>query len=109
MAAYPSFPQLIEGAEDGWVDDLVFDRAVNGDLKVRAFYPGKKRTFKVPHVLNRVDFATLEAFYDTNRLLAVEFTWVRDGQTYTCMFGGPPQIVHIDRYRSRVTSLLLEQ
>lgn len=108
MAAYPAFPQLL-GSTEGWVDDLRADRAVSGSVRTRAFYAGKKRAFSVRHVLGNADLATFRAFYEANRKLAVTLTWVRDGQTYTCLFAGAPTINYIDRNYAEVVSQLLEQ
>lgn len=108
MAAYPAFPQMVGGSDEAWVDDLTADRAVNGSVKVRAFYSEKKRVFTVAHVLTNTDLATLRTFYDANRLLPVDLTWVRDGQTYSCVFAGAPRISYIDRNLARVQVQLLE-
>lgn len=90
MAAYPSFSQLLASNEEG-VDDLTLDRAVNGSVKARAFYTSRKRRFNLRHYLSSSERATLQTFYDTNRLLTVTLTWVADGQAYTCLFAGPPR------------------
>lgn len=89
MAAYPSFTQLLGSTEEG-VDDVTLDRAVDGSVKARGFYTARKRRFKLRHFLTSSERATLQTFYDTNRLLTVTLTWVPDGQTYTCLFQGPP-------------------
>lgn len=108
MAAYPSFPQLI-GSTEGWVDDLVLDRAVDGSVYGRAFYPAKKRTFELRHIVGNTDLATFKAFYDTNRLIPVEMTWVRDGEEYSCRFNGAPRLTYIDRNLTELLVPLLEE
>lgn len=89
MAAYPSFGQLLASTEEG-VDDVTLDRAVDGSVKARGFYTARKRRFRLRHFVTSSERATLQTFYDTNRLLTVTLTWVPDGQAYTCLFQGPP-------------------
>jgi hypothetical protein len=91
MADYPAFPQLI-GSQQGWADDQVNDVAVNGRPMARAFFDGKKRVFKIMHLLDNTDIATLESFYDTNRLLDFVFRWKCDGPQYNVMFDGAPKV-----------------
>jgi hypothetical protein len=89
MAAYPTLP-LGSGSGEDWLDDLSADRSESGKVKVRAFYPTKKRRFTVRHPgLTLAQRNTLETFYNANRLLTFTFTWAADGLTYTCVFGGP--------------------
>lgn len=100
MASYPSYPQLVGSVEE-WVDDLVADRAVNGSVKVRAMFTTRKRRFLLKHRLTTAQVYTsyggsaanaLQTFYDTNRLLAVTFTWTGDSTSYTCLFARPPKL-----------------
>jgi hypothetical protein len=90
MADYPAFGQVI-GTTPEYEDDIVVDRAVSGGAHGRAFYTGAKRAFTVVHMLNAADLATWEAFYAANRLLAVNFTWLKTNTAYTCLFAGPPK------------------
>jgi hypothetical protein len=108
MAAYPSFGQLIESAEE-WIDDIVLDRAVGGSVKSRAFFAAKKRRFVVRHTLNATDYGTLQTFYNTNRALAVTLTWGGDGQAYTCLFEGAPKINYLSGALRHVEVRLVEQ
>lgn len=89
MASYPSFHQRLEGSVKETLDDLVLDRAMNGALKARAYYSAVKFRFTVRHILTTAELATLQTFYNTNRLLTVTFTWERDSVAYTCLFEGP--------------------
>jgi len=100
MASYPGFKQLL-GSSEEWVDDLVADRSVAGGVKVRAMFTARKRVFKLKHRLTTTEVFTsfggstsnaLDTFYDTNRLLAVTFTWAGDSTVYTCLFGRSPRI-----------------
>ena len=110
MAVYnTSFKQLIEGSSEDWVDDVIVDRAVNGATKVRAFFTAKKRAFTVRHVLGATDRGTLQTFYDTNRALSVTFTWNGDGQTYTCLFDGPPKVHNLGGSLTQIDVKLVEQ
>jgi len=94
MAAYPLTNVLRKGSQEEWLDDLVADRTVNGAVKVRALYSGKKRRFILHHLLNSTERATLQTFYDTNRLLTITMTWPVDNVTYTCVFAKPPHLSH---------------
>jgi hypothetical protein len=109
VAAYPSLTQLLNSTEE-WVDDIVLDRAVNGTVKARAFFAAKKRRFVLQHDLSSTDRATLQTFYNTNRLLAVTLTWAADAQSYTCLFEGPPKINgYLGAGYASVTVVLAEQ
>jgi hypothetical protein len=100
MASYPAYKQLL-GSTEEWVDDLVADRAVAGNVKVRAMFTSKKKRFLLRHKLTTVEVFTsfagssanaLTTFYDTNRLLTVTLTWAGDGASYTCLFGRSPRV-----------------
>jgi hypothetical protein len=108
MNAYPSFPQLIGSAVND-ADDLIVDTAVSGSSKARSFYANRKAHILLKHNLSDADLATLEAFYDANKLLAVAFTWQRDGSSYTCLMAGPPQKAIVSGFYSTVTVNLVEQ
>lgn len=93
MATYPASLQVSLGSQEEWIDDQVADRSISGATKVRAFFSSKKRAFTIVHQnLSAAQISTLESFYDTNRLLVIQFTWVADGNTYNCLFAGPPKI-----------------
>lgn len=90
MAAYPTFPQLLKGSERISDDDITFERAIGGTGWGSAFYTAAKSRFKVAHVLNNTDLATLVTFYNTNRQTTFSFTWQKTATAYgTCMFTGP--------------------
>lgn len=93
MATYPSLAP-IDGSAVTWVDDLVADRAADGTVKVRAFYSGRKAAFSLKHYLTLAQVDTLLTFYDTNRLLAFDFTWPGSASpvSYSCKFTGPPKM-----------------
>lgn len=108
MAAYPNFKQLIDGSERYPVDDLQLDRAVNGDVKARSFYPANKWGFKVRHVVTAAELLTWTTFYATNRRLVVTFTWQQDASVYDALlqaFTSRP----IDKQRSYLDVQLLQQ
>ena len=94
MAAYPLVNVLRRGSTEEWIDDLVADRTVNGSVKVRALYSVKKRRFILRHLLNAAERATLQTFYNTNRLLTITLVWPVDGITYTCVFAKAPHLSH---------------
>lgn len=92
MAAYPTFAcgQSL-GSTETILDDIVVDRASNGVPRLRAFYTATKKQFSVLHErITPAEKATLDAFYQTNRLLSFTFVWAGDGVTYTCRFTAPP-------------------
>lgn len=89
MANYPSFLQT-RVSDEQILDDIVIDRAVNGGVKARAFYTARKKVFRIRHkCLLAADRATLDAFYEANRLITFTFTWAADDVAYTCLFSGP--------------------
>lgn len=89
MATYPTFMQ-IDGSMPISYDDVAADRAVNGDVRQRAFYAGRKLGWKLRHLLWKEDLATLLAFYDAHRLANNTFVWQRTGTSYSFRFAGPP-------------------
>jgi len=94
MAAYPFVSVLRRGSQEEWVDDIVTDRTVNGSVKVRALYPAKKRRFILRHLFNATERASLQTFYDANRLLNITMVWPVDSVTYTCVFSKAPHMSH---------------
>lgn len=66
-------------------------RATNGTLKVRRMNTTEKTEFRVEHLLNAAQMATLEAFYQANKDLNVELIGTEDGLTYITRFVAPPQ------------------
>jgi hypothetical protein len=108
VANYPSFAQLV-ASEEGFLDDLLVDRAVNGNAKVRALYTTPKRRFTVKHRLSTTDRNTLQAFYSTNRALTFVFTWAGNSTAYTCIFEGPPTYDYADGMNVDVTVRIAEQ
>ena len=117
MAAYPSYPQLIDSREE-WVDDLVADRSVSGGVKVRSMFTAKKRRFLLRHRLTKAQVYTdylgtaanaLQTFYDTNRALTVTMTWTPDATVYTCLFAGAPRVTWFSPNIADVEVELLQQ
>jgi len=95
MADYPvTTLGLRIGSTEEWIDDVVADRTVNGAVKVRALYSGKKRKFLLRHLLNSSQRGTLQTFYDTNRLLVVTLLWPVDSVSYSCVFARAPRYSH---------------
>ena len=94
MAAYPTFahaPTL--SSEQTLLDDLQIDRATNGAVRGRAMYTAPKRSFSIVHEgLSATDKGTLVTFYNTNRKLQFDFTWVADSVLYYCYFTAPPKL-----------------
>lgn len=91
MASYPSYGQMV-GSSMTYMDDIRVDRAVGGNARVRSLFPATKSQFALVHRLTEAEVSSLMSFYTTNRLLPVDLTWDGDGQSYTCLFAGPPQV-----------------
>lgn len=91
MADYPAFDQYI-ASKPTIADGLAAQRAVSGRLRLQSFYTAPVYDFEVAHRLDDTDLATLLAFYAANRLASFNFVWAADGQTYTCLFTGSPQV-----------------
>ena len=110
MAAYPTFVcgQSIGSTED-ILDDLQVDRASNGTPRIRAIYSATKKQFSIRHAhATSAEKVTLDAFYDTNRLLSFTFVWAGDGATYTCYFAAPPKRVPVEGVRWEITCELVQ-
>jgi len=89
MADYPDYPQRIGSAPKA-LTGARFDRSVSGRLRGQSFYSGDMETFTVKHLLSNDELAALRSFYDANKLLPVQFTWVGDEQVYGVMFVKAP-------------------
>ena len=91
MATYPAFAQL-QGSSEEVVDDIKFERAVDGSGRGRVMYSAPKRRFTVKHRLEIDDKESLITFYDTNRGTIIDFVWAGDGLTYSCAFERAPRL-----------------
>lgn len=105
MAAYPSFPQLLESRARP-TDNLDAGRASNGDLHVRVLSSAQRQQFEIAHLLDAIDRATLDSFYSSNRGAAVDLYWQLDGATYSVYLTEPPEHEPVGRglVRTRVTA-----
>jgi len=92
MNSYPSFPQMT-GSEVMENSDVVVDRAVGGQPKLRSFYDATKATIRLVHILNPTDWATLDAYYNNaaNQTSPNSLVWNADGSTFIVYFARPPQ------------------
>ncbi len=90
MATYPSLLTLRDSTDERDAG-IVPARATNGALRVRVMYPTDKRSFEVRHLLTSAERATLEAFYQSEKLADVSYRWPADGVTYTVRFVAAPQ------------------
>jgi hypothetical protein len=108
MNDYPAYDQLITSSLDV-LDDVTVDRSASGYGRARSFYTARKRRFTVQHLLADDDLADFMTFYDDNRTAAVSLPWQQDGQTYTCLFGGPPKLSYANFPYTQVTVTLEEQ
>jgi hypothetical protein len=110
MAAYPSTATLpILDSSTTTVDDgLTPDRATGGGLKMRSMYASDKRNFQIKHELTTSQRDTLSTFYNTNKLLNVDFTWPGNSVTYVVRFAKAPTIVERAGNRVMVDVVLME-
>jgi hypothetical protein len=84
--AYPSLP-IYRGSVPSRKSGRVIDRAVSGAARGRDFYGADKKTFRIEHrALNAADFATLLAFYNSNRNTSFAFTWAPTASAHTVLF-----------------------
>lgn len=90
MAAYPTLRVLRPSTTDRQGGQEP-QRATNGALKMRRLYSAEKTDFTVEHALSDAEKTALEAFYQANKDLAVDFVWPEDLVTYSVLFAGPPQ------------------
>lgn len=83
MATYPSIAMTPDSRmvnRDGRDEE----EADNGDVVVYSSYASDRRDFIIVHEgLDSTKFSTLQAFYNTNRNLAVDIVWPEDGVTYS--------------------------
>lgn len=111
MAAYPTFPQLFKESERVTEDDIAVERAIGGLAWGAAFYTATKARFRVTHVLNATDLATLRTFYNTNRQTTFSFTWQKTSTAFaTCIFGAPlREVANLSPTLTKVEMVIVEQ
>lgn len=82
-----------EGSVAEYVDGLTLTRASNGAVRGRNLFTARKSTFKLlmPY-LTSAQKTTLVSFYDTNRNLSFNLTWI-DGAVYVVLFSEPPRLM----------------
>ena len=107
MATYPTYGQTSQSRESR-DDGTQWERASNGALRGRAFWPSDKLSLRIEHVVDRADADALLVFYRTNRLAAVDVVWDGDGQTYAMYFARPPEVQHAGGMVWRVVADLQE-
>ena len=107
MAAYPTYGQTSQSRESR-EDGTQWERASNGALRGRAFWPSDKLSLRIEHVVARADADALIGFYRANRLAAVAVVWGGDGQTYAMFFSRPPDVQHAGGMVWRVVADLQE-
>jgi hypothetical protein len=81
---------------------------VAGDGGGRVYVPASKTRFYIKHNLSTTDVNTLLAFYETNKLLPVDFTWVGDGGVYSCYFEEKPDVRPDENNRWEVSVRLIQ-
>lgn len=88
-ATYPTL-DTDYGSDPDNSTGLKIDRAEDGTARGRS-YGGDKARIKVVHrSLDSADKATLDAFYATNRLLAITYVSPSDSVSRTCIFAAAP-------------------
>lgn len=88
MASYPSYKQLLNSRDEPTQQTQTF---IAGDGGGRVYVPPKKLKFQIRHLLTTAELATLLAFYETNKVVAVDLLWKKDGATYSVYFTERPQ------------------
>lgn len=109
MATYPAFPQH-RSSTARLRDDIEIDRAGNGSVRARAFYTAPKWEFEAIHAaLTHAERATLIAFYNTNRLLPVDYASDHTRATHSCVMDGPPEFIALGAGLFRARTKLVER
>jgi hypothetical protein len=100
MADYPSTLGQEVKSKEPWRDPIISSFSRAGGFKGQRLQPTKKRTFIVEHrQLTAAEKASFEAFYDTNRNLAINFWWAdAPGTIYVAALVG-----ELDWVRSKST------
>ena len=90
MATYPTLTTLRNSgqARDAGIDSA---RATNGALRTRVLYPADKIDFDLVHWCSTTERDALEAFYQANKLLNVDYVDPSDGSTHVVRFSAAPQ------------------
>jgi hypothetical protein len=87
MADYPAALVQSHPAREPWRDKLLVSYSRGANFKGRRLASAKKRDFEFAHTLTSDERATLEAFYDANRLLTFNFWWTESpGTIYVVAF-----------------------
>lgn len=104
MSAYPLDIDAVSTVEAS--DNSVIDVAGDGTPKVRRLWDGiSYQLTLVSGYISDADKGTLEAFYATNKALAVEVDFLND--EYSAYFSGPPQFVYLAGSRWIATSQMV--
>ena len=90
MAAYPTLPWGRNNTKISREGGFQPVRATNGALKVRKLYSTEKKQWDIEHWLTDAQKATLETFYQANKVLNITVTTPDDGATYTARFATAP-------------------
>jgi len=70
---------MLSGSSHQVLDDISIDRATDGTGYGRALFAAVQHRFVVRHVLTLADAATLQTFYDDNKLTPFDFAWTGSG------------------------------
>lgn len=90
MASYPTL-LTTQASSYSTESGIATQRATNGTLRARTFFPGDKRNFDLHHFLSAAERDALLTFYAANRLLDVDYTDPSTGTTHTVRFAEAPQ------------------
>jgi len=91
--SYPNFPITTKSRRTRR-SGIVAERSEGGKLRKRVLYATDQFDFEVFHYLSDAQKAELEAFYESNKKTAFNFTWI-DGQTYVVQFLAEPRYTQV--------------
>ena len=87
MASYPSELPYCRGSERIIRPGTQIDVATDGTLRGRRFYAADLYEFHlVHHAISSTQRDTLLAFYETNKISLIEYTWNEDSAVYEVYF-----------------------
>jgi hypothetical protein len=92
VAAYPTLPYA-ESSRMTVASGHEPKRATNGTLKLRRLHNQDRATFVLAHELTDAQKTTLDAFYASNKDIALDYTWPATAATYAVKFTAAPQYV----------------
>lgn len=102
MADYPSITYTTDSSVED-MDGRLVERMDNGDLRAREMWGAVKAQWRLTHVVDTTDAATLRAHHAAHLDATFSFTDLDTGGTHTVAYLRPPRRAYLGGDMVRVT------